>query len=59
MYNSRKKDYDNHIRNCTFRNEEEKIAVVGKLEDNSFVKQIRKEKEEFISRIEKVISMIN
>ena len=59
VYNSRKKDYDNHIRNCTFRNEEEKIAVVGKLEDNSFVKQIRKEKEEFISRIEKVISMIN
>lgn len=59
VYNSRKKDYENHIRNVTFRNEEEKIAVVGKLEENSFVKQIRKETEEFIEKIEKVISIIN
>ena len=59
VYQSRKKDYDNKIRNCTFRNEEEKIAVIGNIDDNSFVKQIRKETEEYISRIEKVISMIN
>lgn len=59
VYNSRKKDYDNEIRNSTFRNEEEKIAVVGKLEENSFVKQIRKETEDYISKIEKVISIIN
>ncbi len=59
VYNSRKKDYDNQIRNSTFRNEEEKNAVVGKLDDNSFVKQIRKETEEYISRIEKIISMLN
>ncbi len=59
VYLSRKKDYDNKIRNSTFRNEDEKIAVIGALEDNSFVKQIRKETEEFKSRIEKVISMLN
>ena len=59
VYLSRKKDYDNQIRNSTFRNEDEKIAVIGALEDNSFVKQIRKETEEFKSRIEKVISMLN
>ena len=58
VYLSRKKDYDNKIRNSIFRNEDEKIAVVGALDDNSFVKQIRKETEEFKSRIEKVISII-
>ena len=59
VYRSRKKDYDNKIRNATFRNEEEKISVIGNIDDNSFVKQIRKETEEYKSRIEKVISMIN
>lgn len=58
VYLSRKKDYDNKIRNSTFRNEDEKIAVIGALDDNSFVKQIRNETEEFKSRIEKVISII-
>ena len=58
VYLSRKKDYDNKIRNSIFRNEDEKIAVVGALDDNSFVKQIRNETEEFKSRIEKVISII-
>ena len=45
VYESRKKDYENSIRNSTFRNLEERDAVNGKLEDNSFVKQIRKETE--------------
>ena len=54
VFESRKKDYDNPIRSATFRNEEEKIAVVGKIEDVSFVKQIKKETEEFISSINKI-----
>ena len=54
VYESRKKDYENPIRSATFRNEAEKIAVVGKIEDVSFVKQIRKETEEFISSINKI-----
>ena len=45
VYESRKKDYENVIRNSTFRNMEERDAVNGKLDDNSFVKQIRKETE--------------
>lgn len=45
VYISRKKDYDNIIRNSTFRNMEERDAVNGKLEENSFVKQIRQETE--------------
>ena len=48
VYISRKKDYDNPFRNATFRNEEEKIAVIGELEEVSFVKQIREETEKMI-----------
>ena len=53
VYESRKKDYDNEIRSTTFRNEAEKLAVVGRIEDVSFVKQIRQETEEFIALIQK------
>lgn len=45
VFESRKKDYENPIRNSTFRSIEERNAVNGKLEDNSFVKQIIKETE--------------
>ena len=45
---SRKKDYDNEIRNSTFRNMEERDAVNGRLEDNSFIIQIKKETEDFM-----------
>lgn len=45
VYESRKKDYENVIRNSTFRNMEERDAVNGKLDDNSFVKQMKKETE--------------
>lgn len=51
VYVSRKKDYDNIIRNSTFRNLEERDAVNGKLEENSFVKQIGKETEEALNNI--------
>ena len=45
VYESRKKDYDNTIRNSTFRSTEERDAVNGKLEENSFILQIKKETE--------------
>lgn len=48
VYISRKKDYDNPFRNATFRNEEEKIAVIGELDEVSFVKQIQEETEKMI-----------
>ena len=53
VYESRKKDYDNEFRNATFRNEEEKIAVIGKIDEVSFVKQIREESDEFVALIQK------
>lgn len=55
-YKSRKKDYDNPFRNATFRNEEEKIAVIGRLEDTSFIRQIRTETEPFINKIENLLN---
>ena len=53
VYESRKKDYENEFRNATYRNEAEKLAVVGSIEDVSFVKQIRRETEEFVKLIQK------
>ncbi len=53
VYESRKKDYDNEFRNATFRNEAEKLAVIGSIDDVSFVKQIRQETEDFIALIQK------
>ena len=53
VYLSRKKDYDNPFRNATFRNEEEKIAVIGELDEVNFVKQIREETEKNIQLFKK------
>jgi hypothetical protein len=53
VYESRKKDYDNEIRSATFRNEAEKLAVVGRIDDVSFVKQIRQQTEEFVTLVQK------
>ena len=36
-YDSRKKDYDNPYRQMVYDSKEEMEAVVGKLEDNSFI----------------------
>ena len=47
VYISRKKDYDNPFRQATFANAEEMRAVIGTAEDNSFVKQTRKDTDAF------------
>ena len=54
VYLSRKKDYENPYRNATFRNEEEKEAVIGTAESASFVKQIRQETEDFLALVEEI-----
>ena len=52
VYTSRQKDYNNPFRQATFRNQEEMIAAIGKVDDNSFIRQIRKETQSFKKRIE-------
>jgi hypothetical protein len=47
VYGSRKKDFDNPYKMTTFRNQDEKNAGLGNLDENSFIIQIRKETEEF------------
>jgi len=47
VYASRIKDYDNLFRQATYRNTEEMTAAIGTIEDNSFVKLVREETENF------------
>jgi hypothetical protein len=54
VYATRKKDYDDPFRKITFRNAEEMKAVLGTAEDNSFVKQVRRETEAFKGQVESI-----
>ena len=51
VYVTRKKDYDNVYRKQTYRNSEEMIAAIGPLEENSFIKQVRNETDDFNNKI--------
>jgi hypothetical protein len=53
VYASRKKDDDNPFRRATFRNANEMKAAVGTVDENSFVKNVRKETDEFIRAVGK------
>ena len=39
IYDSREKDYSNPFREMVYNNKKEMESVVGKLEDNSFIKE--------------------
>ena len=54
VYISRKKDYDNTFRQNTYRNMAEMTGAIGTIEDNSFIKQVRNETEEFKKHIEEI-----
>ncbi len=54
VYNSRKKDFDNPFRQATYRNMAEMKAAIGTIEDNSFVKQVRVETDDFKKRIDEL-----
>ncbi len=55
---SRQKDYSDFFRSITYRNEEEMLAVVGKLEENSFLQELKKTTADFDSRLEVLFSKI-
>ncbi|MDD3823630.1 MAG: DUF4954 family protein [Sphaerochaetaceae bacterium] len=46
VYRSRKKDHDDPFRKIVYRSEEEMVAVLGKPEENAFVRQSRSDMEE-------------
>ncbi|MBD3347226.1 MAG: DUF4954 family protein [Chitinivibrionales bacterium] len=54
VYRSRKKDFENPFKQTTFQNPAEMKAVCGTAENDSFVKQVRSETEEFGRRVNKI-----
>ena len=44
---SREKDFTDYFRRMTYRNTSEMTAVLGKLNDNSFLRQLRSDTEKF------------
>ena len=54
VYETRKKDYQNKFRQATFLSEDEMIAAWGKLDENSFILNQRKELKEFTERVQNV-----
>ena len=55
---TRLKDYENPFRRATYRNEDEMIAAIGTLDDNSFVKQMNSSREENLALLESLRSRI-
>ncbi len=54
VYITKKKDYTNYFREITYRNDAERDAVLGRVEDNSFIKTAGKETAAFNEMIEMV-----
>jgi hypothetical protein len=51
IYTSRAKDYQNYFKKMVYDSEKEMEAVIGKLEDNSFIKQQNEELTSFRKRV--------
>jgi len=54
IYQSRAKDYSNPFRKMVYETEQEMDKVIGKLKDNSFIKQQQEEMADFINRVEEL-----
>jgi hypothetical protein len=52
VYDSRKKDYDDPFRRALFASDAERLAVLGDVEDNEFIRQVRQETEATAARLE-------
>lgn len=59
IYESRAKDYQNDFRRMVYENEKEMEAVIGKLEDNVFIRQQQEELENLRKTIEGIASRFN
>jgi hypothetical protein len=54
VYLTRRKDYEDPFRKSTFANPQEMLAVLGDPEKNGFIKQVRRETDEFEALVEEV-----
>ena len=55
---SRQKDYTDYFRKITYKNEAEMLEVVGRLEDNSFLKELKRDTESFNAALEKLFEKV-
>ena len=53
VYVTKLKDYTNTFRSCTYRNQKERFAVLGKVEDNSFIKTAKEDTKKFLALVDK------
>ena len=51
VYDSRKKDYEDPFRRILFANEDEMRAVLGNVEDNAFIRQVRADTDALAARL--------
>jgi hypothetical protein len=58
IYDSRAKDYSNEFRQMVYSGMEEMNQVIGKLEDNSFIKQEMDNLKNYKSQINKLIRLL-
>ncbi|MCL2184329.1 MAG: DUF4954 family protein [Treponema sp.] len=58
LYESRHKDFFNPFKQATFRNAQEMEQVLGKPEDNTFIRLYKTESENFIKKIERVLARL-
>lgn len=54
VYISRNKDFTNQFRGVTFRNQDEMVAALGNIEENSFIVEVREETEELRLLVEEI-----
>ena len=55
---SREKDYSDYFRTITYKNEEEMLEVVGRLEENSFLKELKEDTEAFNQKLEDIFASL-
>jgi hypothetical protein len=58
IYTSRAKDYTNPFRQMVYDSPEEMNAVIGKLQDNSFIRQERENLKKYRKEIEKIMGFL-
>lgn len=55
---ARRKDYTNPFRKITYRNDSEMDAVLGSFDDDTFIKEMKKENKEYTQRVNTIISTL-
>ena len=57
IYESRAKDYQSEFRKMVYDNEEEMLNVLGRLEDNSFIRDQKDDLERFRARVRSALDL--